>query len=156
MVTTDCDFYFCSGTGGFYEKGPTGLKLLSDGYAGAGDGNNNPEWEHMKGEGPLPQGKYTIKAVDFTKHPEWKHMGPIIFELVPDVSNVMYGRGSFFIHWDTSAHDDGASEGCIILLWMQNFQRIAKAVTAGKNRLEVGETPWFPPPPVPKPSKVIS
>jgi Tlde1 domain len=79
------------------------------GYAGIGDGKNNPAAQEQHGVGPLPCGIYTIEApVDTPTH------GPFVLWLTPDPANPMYGRSAFGIHGDSISHPGLASEGCII------------------------------------------
>jgi hypothetical protein len=84
--------------------------LVGTGYAGHGEGLNNPADEFAKNVGPLPVGKYTI-AYALTD----AVTGPVSMHLVPDPRNVMHGRGSFLIHGDNAAMNHTASDGCIIM-----------------------------------------
>ena len=84
--------------------------LLGIGYSGLGVGLNNPAYEDVEGIGPIPFGRYTIKApVDDNE------TGPYSMHLVPDADNEMYGRWGFLIHGDNATMDHTASHGCIIL-----------------------------------------
>ena len=85
------------------------------GYAGGNcgknpEGVNNCEMETASCVGPLPVGMYTFGVPQ--DNPK---LGPFAIPLQPDQSNVMYGRGGFFCHGDTSAMNHSASEGCIIM-----------------------------------------
>jgi RHS repeat-associated protein len=82
--------------------------LHCKGYSGNGSGLNNPAAQDQENVGPIPQGNYTIGNPTNEK-------GPWTFPLIPDSSNVMYGRGGFLIHGDNSSHDNSASEGCIVI-----------------------------------------
>ena len=80
------------------------------GYAGAGDGKNNPQMEDVRNVGPIPRGMYTIEApVNTETH------GPFVLRLTPDEDNEMYGRSAFLIHGDSISKPGTASRGCIIL-----------------------------------------
>lgn len=85
-------------------------QYIATGYAGNGDGLNNPDMQYVVKVGPLPQGKYTIG-------PSFRHdkKGPFCMRLTPDPKNVMHGRAGFLIHGDNKAMNKTASEGCIIL-----------------------------------------
>lgn len=94
-------YHQCSGQ--LYHDG----KLIATGYAGTGDGRNNPKYQCVIKVGPLPQGFYTIgKAYKHAK------LGPICMNLEPDASNSMCGRSAFRIHGNNAAND--ASLGCMI------------------------------------------
>ena len=89
--------------------------FVINGYAGGNcgknpEGVNNPQCESFPNIGPLPRGLYTLGIPE-----DNPHLGPFAIPLVPDSSNIMYARGGFFIHGDTSAMNHSASEGCIIL-----------------------------------------
>lgn len=88
---------------------PSGL-CVGQGYAGRGDGKNNPAMQQAQLKGPLPQGKYTIGAA--YHHP---HLGPVCMDLTPDPTNEMFGRSLFRIHADAIDHPGDASEGCIVM-----------------------------------------
>ena len=85
-------------------------ELLGFGYSGNGYGYNNPAAQVVKKVGPIPQGKYTIdpSCTD-------AQVGPCAMRLVPDPTNLMFGRSGFFIHGDNAAMNRTASEGCIVL-----------------------------------------
>ena len=85
-------------------------KFVSAGYAGAGDGKNNPAMQDVHNVGPLPRGDYTIgEPCDTKTH------GPYVLHLTPAAENEMCGRSGFLIHGDSVVHPGTASEGCIIL-----------------------------------------
>lgn len=85
-------------------------KFISNGlYSGYPPHTNNPEDIELVGLGPLPPGDYTIlKAFDHL------HLGPVAMPLEPARENIMYNRGSFYIHGDSTLKPGFASEGCII------------------------------------------
>ena len=106
-----------------------GEGLLGHGWAGRGDGKNNPEMQHVRCTGPLPRGFYALGA--WEEH--HGHLGPIVAALTPDSDNVMFGRDAFYIHGPSSTHYGEESMGCIVL---PNILRRAVRAT-GANRLEV-------------------
>jgi Protein of unknown function (DUF2778) len=117
-------------TGKMYS--PTG-ELAGMGYAGGDLGArpeaiDNPAFENVPNVGPLPEGFYSFGPwID--RHPK---LGIDVFELLPDLSNKMFGRSSFFIHGDTAV-PRCASEGCIV---MPNPVRHAM-YNSGCHRLQV-------------------
>lgn len=105
-------------------------KIQGSGYAGRGEGKNNPimqdvragcrfsqgEWAPVDGLtaedwGPLPAGIYTMQPPQMTA----TH-GPFVLWLSPDESNEMFGRSEFGIHGDSWEHPGLASEGCICVV----------------------------------------
>ncbi|WP_222853117.1 tlde1 domain-containing protein [Massilia genomosp. 1] len=76
------------------------------GYAGTPLYKNNPEADHIRNGGPLPEGRYMIGDVT-------NHKGPNSIALRPSSENDMHGRSDFLIHGDNGGGT--ASEGCIIL-----------------------------------------
>lgn len=80
------------------------------GYAGRGEGKNNPVMQSVKGIGPLPVGLYDAEPpVDSPV------VGKYAIRLVPHPDNEMYGRSSFYIHGDSYSDPGNASHGCIVL-----------------------------------------
>ena len=99
-------------TGNDYD--PAGA-LIATGYSGGNcgmnkEGVNNPSLQAAHCVGPLPIGIYTFGTP--INHPK---LGPFAIPLIPDPANTMFGRAVFYIHGDTSACNQSASEGCIIL-----------------------------------------
>lgn len=99
------------------------------GYAGRGEGKNNPLLQDVHGGcrwdaekqlwvpvdgltpddwGPLPRGVYLMRPPEDTP----KH-GPYVIWLTPDPANEMFGRAGFGWHGDSLEHPGLASEGCI-------------------------------------------
>lgn len=77
------------------------------GYAGHGEGTNDPAMESIANIGPLPRGRYFIgPAYD---HPK---LGPVTMNLTPQGGTDTLGRAAFRIHGDNATHD--ASHGCIV------------------------------------------
>ena len=109
---------------------PTGT-LLGTGYAGRGEGKNNPVWEAVKDYGPLPVGMWTLIKL-WKNHPV---VGEYAIELQPDESTrikiLSYGRDpiGFFSHGENPSHIGESSDGCIILWrttrldWWENGDR---------------------------------
>ena len=85
-------------------------EVFGIGYSGRGEAKNNPAFQDVKMEGPLPRGLYTINPpVDTQTH------GPYVLWLTPDPTNEMFGRSAFGIHGDSLVNPGWASDGCIIL-----------------------------------------
>jgi hypothetical protein len=84
---------------------------LGIGWAGRGEGKNNPSWQHIVRTGPLPQGWYTIGTPE--DHPR---LGKFVMRLTPDFDNEMFGRNDFWIHGASTKprHYGQESMGCII------------------------------------------
>jgi len=92
-----------------YETDESTAERIAIGYAGAGEGKNNPEMQDVHNVGPLPVGTYTIEAPSDTK----TH-GPYVLHLTPAPENEMFGRSAFLIHGDSKVDPGNASEGCMI------------------------------------------
>lgn len=89
---------------------------IATGYAGNGDGLNNPAMQDAHGVGPLPQGEYLIGDL----MPSHDTVGLNVLPLIPNPDNKMFGRSGFFIHGDNPAMNHSASDGCIVLpLWVR-------------------------------------
>ena len=99
--------YVISTEGIFY---PTG-EFFEHGYSGHGAGLSNPAMQDVKGVGPLPVGQYTLGPL----RDDWK-LGKDVMDLIPFLSNVMYGRDLFRWHCDEVANPGQhlASDGCLI------------------------------------------
>lgn len=109
--------------------------LLFIGYAGIGEGKNNPFMQGTRNIGPLPQGKYTFQApVNTQSH------GPCVLWLVPDPTNNMLGRSLFGIHDDSISHPGMASQGCIIALANPNLGgKWVSAITRRQHMWDSGD-----------------
>ena len=89
---------------------------LGTGYAGHGQGLNNPgsqsvgEADDKANAGPVPQGGWTIgPAVN-------NHLGSPAMPLQPNPGTQTFGRRDFWIHADNPARPPlSSSEGCIVL-----------------------------------------
>lgn len=88
---------------------PSGA-LASTGYAGRGEGLNNPAMQQVHMVGPLPVGLYSAGTPQ-----NGTRLGPDAIPLVPFGSNTMFGRGGFYCHADNAHLDHSASEGCIVM-----------------------------------------
>jgi hypothetical protein len=85
------------------------------GYAGGNcganpEGVNNHAMQSVHDVGPLPVGIYTIG--ELIPHSE---LGPDVLPLLPAATNVMFGRGHFFMHGDSIAKPGCGSKGCIVM-----------------------------------------
>lgn len=83
---------------------------IAKGYAGHGEGKNNPAMEQVANTGPIPRGNHTIGPPRNTKD-----HGPHVLPLTPHQDNRMFGRSGFLIHGDSKKAPGTASHGCIIL-----------------------------------------
>lgn len=79
------------------------------GYAGRGEGLNNPSAEGIRSTGPLPRGTYTVGSP--VRHPR---LGPLAFPLTQRCGET-FGRSGFYIHGDNRRGDRSASSGCIVV-----------------------------------------
>ena len=81
------------------------------GYSGHGPGVNNPDFERLKGIGPIPCGWYSMQPPD--TDPE---LGEYVIRLVPHAQNQMFSRSGFCWHGDELHHlgEQLASHGCIV------------------------------------------
>jgi len=83
--------------------------LVATGWAGRGEGKNNPSAQDQHCTGPLPQGIYECGA--WHDHP---HLGPMVLDL-HQVSGDTYGRDAFYVHGPSSKNYGEESMGCIIV-----------------------------------------
>jgi hypothetical protein len=83
---------------------------VATGYSGAGPGRNNPAMQASQGQGPIPQGSYSVG----TAH-QGTHTGPATLNLDAQPGTNTYGRDLFRVHGDSIRHPGEASEGCIIM-----------------------------------------
>jgi hypothetical protein len=95
-----------SSTGRLYKEGG---ELVATGYAGHGEGLNNPQLQDTHNVGPLPEGFYSIGPAHTSQR-----TGPVTMNLDPDPGNGMYGREDFRIHGDNPKGDHSASDGCMV------------------------------------------
>lgn len=91
--------------------GVTGKRTdVAEGYAGKGEGLNNPEMQGVMDVGPIPQGKWSIGNPR-----DGGEKGPVVMDLLPKPGTDTHGRHSFLIHGDNRKCNYSASEGCIVL-----------------------------------------
>lgn len=95
------------------------------GYAGREAGKNNPLVQDAKGIGPLPVGHYTLLPPR-----DSATVGKYAMPLLPDPTNQMFGRNSFYIHGDSAEHPGLASHGCIVMP-----RNIREAIWASGDRI---------------------
>lgn len=133
-----------SQTGNLYHQTPQGEWLhQATGVSGQREGANNPQWQTVPNEGPLPCGTYTMQPATLAR------LGPIVFSLLPSPGNSMLGRSAFYIHWAHAGSEDVSSEGCIVLFYPSIFATIGAAVRQGDNQLVVSsQDPPRPAPPL--------
>ena len=97
--------------------------VIANGWAGHGQGKNNPFMENVHNIGPLPRGLYRVGpwgCGDPTK-PDYvkgypKNLGPLIASLT-QIEGETYGRSDFFIHGPDRdpAHYGQESRGCTVV-----------------------------------------
>ena len=88
-----------------------GGERIATGYAGAGEGKNNPDADSIPRVGPPPRGVYKIVSALV----DGGHMGTFVLVLEPEPGTEMHGRSGFCVHGDNVLHPGMASNGCIIL-----------------------------------------
>jgi RHS repeat-associated protein len=106
--------------------------VVGTGYAGHGNGVNNPALQDSSGIGPLPQGGYTIQSQQ-TNVTGTGVVLPSSMRLTPDPTNNMLNRAGFLIHGGNMSTQT-SSAGCIVL--PPNVRNIIGG--SGDNRLIVG------------------
>lgn len=82
--------------------------FVGEGYAGHGEGVNNPGKEDVPMVGPIPAGDYIIGPA--FAHPK---AGQVTMRLTPQGHSAK-NRTGFLIHGDNTAGNKSASNGCII------------------------------------------
>ena len=103
------DYVYSQSTGQLTHVDSNGVSTaVSDGYAGHGQGVNNPDYQNVDSTGPLPQGTYDIGD----PYNSGK-TGPYTLPLT-QTSGDDFGRSAFKIHGDNGKGDESASEGCVI------------------------------------------
>lgn len=85
-------------------------KVWGKGYAGLGADKNVPADEAVEGQGPIPEGGWTIGPA----HND-PTLGQHVMKLDPKPGTETFGRTGFYIHGDSLAHPGQASHGCIVL-----------------------------------------
>lgn len=84
--------------------------VVAFGYAGRREGLNDPDFQGVKGIGPLPEGVYSIEPPH-----DSPTTGRYTLRLVPHPANDMRGRASFAIHGESRSNPAESSHGCIVL-----------------------------------------
>ena len=90
--------------------------LFGTGFAGHGDGKNNPDMQGVVGVGPLPIGVY--HAVGMREHDPRTGWYTIVLEPEPMTRNYILSLGrnpdTFRIHGDSMDHTGESSDGCMV------------------------------------------
>jgi hypothetical protein len=123
---------FKQSTGQIFHDGT----LITKGYAGRDyddtgkfvGGKNNPVMQNVKGIGPLPVGFYTMQQPH-----DSDVVGKYAIPLIPDATNEMFNRASFFWHGDKIKAPGTASHGCIV----SDPKTRVSAWTSGDHRVQV-------------------
>ena len=103
-------FRYAQRTGQIDFISPSGeTYFVGDGYAGVGEGLNNPSMQQKGFVGPIPQGNWTIGQP--YRHPT---LGRMTMNLLPAGGTTTFGRDLFRIHGDNSKANFSASQGCIV------------------------------------------
>lgn len=90
---------------------------LAFGFAGNGNGLNNPAMQDQRNVGPLPQGDYSM----FSWIEKDARLGLCVIVLVANPHNSMFGRSGFRIHGYRNLERSGlssflhSSDGCICI-----------------------------------------
>jgi hypothetical protein len=87
---------------------------VGNGYAGHGEGVNNPAMQDVPSIGPIPQGTWTIQQQQNNRTGSGHNL-PSSMRLTPANGTDTLGRSGFLIHGDNGRGNQSASEGCIIL-----------------------------------------
>jgi hypothetical protein len=86
-----------------------GHGLQWQGYAGHGEGKNNPARQAERGVGPIPCGLWSIIGP-----PQELPSRHYFLRLEPLPGTEAFGRDGFLLHGDSLEHPGDASEGCIV------------------------------------------
>jgi Protein of unknown function (DUF2778) len=92
-------------TGTLFSNGAT----LGTAYSGAPGYVDDAGQTSVVAHGPIPVGTWGIGAPT-----DLPVLGPFCMALSPNAETNTFGRSAFFIHGDNQAHDETASEGCIV------------------------------------------
>ena len=86
--------------------------LIARGWAGNGDGKNNPSMQEVHNAGPLPRGVYKVGPWE-ENHPG---LGPLVAHL-EQIEGDTFGRSPFYIHGPAvdPAKYGQESRGCIVI-----------------------------------------
>jgi RHS repeat-associated protein len=105
------------------------------GYAGHGDGLNNPAMQGVPNIGPLPQGSYTIEPQRDNVTGSGTSL-PGSMRLDPNPGTDMHGRAGFLIHGPHENDRQDSSNGCPVAnRGIRN--QIGQGVAGGDNQLRV-------------------
>jgi hypothetical protein len=103
----------------YVDSNGAGLDLVGIGYSGRGIDINNPASQNLVGRGPLPEGAYELAPMRnnvLTRSDGSTWTANDSMRLIPDGTNVMFGRTNFLIHGGSySPGPLTSSQGCIIL-----------------------------------------
>ena len=107
-------------------------------YSGKGWGLNNPNYESVKNQGPIPLGDY---AIDKALGEDETSCGPVTLPLIP-IGHSAQGRpGPFRMHGDNSSQNYTASSGCIIA--PRYIRNLINNEGGGTLSVEL-DNPWSP------------
>ena len=86
--------------------------IVGKGWAGNGEGKNNPAMQEVHSVGPLPRGVYSVGQWE-ENHPG---LGPIVAHLT-QIQGDAFGRDAFYIHGPAvnPSKYGQESKGCIVL-----------------------------------------
>lgn len=114
------DWIYYQSTGKIVHQSTSGVNDdVGYGYAGHGNGLNNPASQDVPGGGenpnggPLPQGSYKIGPQQNNTTGSRRPLAASM-RLIPDPKNKMFGRAGFLIHNGNMLKKD-SSQGCIVL-----------------------------------------
>ncbi len=96
-------------SGGLFLQQSDAKLPLGRGYSGTGSGRNNPDLSGVRNVGPIPSGRWLMRA-DVAASARFAK--PVI-GLEPLAGTATFGRSGFLVHGDNAAGD--ASRGCIVL-----------------------------------------
>ena len=91
-------------------------RFVAKGYSGGGAGKNNPAMEGVRATGPIPRGKWKIRA-PYNSPAVGPYVLPV-WAADDGVFDDVHGRtkrSAFRIHGDSIRAPGTASKGCIIL-----------------------------------------
>lgn len=100
--------------------------LVASGWAGNGEGKNNPAMQNVRCVGPLPQGLWIVGV--WQDHPRLGHLVAPLTQIEGET----FGRDSFFIHGPSKNKDHYGQEsmGCIVVPIAGRI-RVASALPEG-------------------------
>jgi len=92
--------------------GDVNISVVGQGYAGYGDGLNNPDMQNVENTGPLPEGVYMIGKQQDNKTGN----GTLLrgsMRLTPTMLSRMFKRNGFLMHRGNMTKKN-SSKGCIV------------------------------------------